>query len=97
MNDILIGGIATASIIAGLFFLRFWRSTGDRFFLFFAFSFWIEGANRLVLWHWVGPNEDAPGYYLIRIVAYGLIIAAIVDKNRARRPAPPPRTESRSR
>jgi hypothetical protein len=89
MNDILVGGIATASIVAGLFFLRFWRSTRDRFFLFFAFSFWIEGVNRLVLFHWVGPDEDAPGYYLIRVIAYGLIIAAIVDKNRARRPAAP--------
>jgi hypothetical protein len=95
MNDILIGGIATASILAGLFFLRFWRSTHDRFFLFFAFSFWIEGVNRFVLWHWVGPNEDAPGYYLIRVIAYGLIIAAIIDKNRARRPADPAESQSR--
>ena len=97
MNDILIGGIATASLVAGLFFFRFWRSTRDRFFLFFAFSFWIEGVNRFVLWHWVGPNEDAPGYYLIRVIAYGLIIAAIVDKNRARRPQPPPQAQSQSR
>lgn len=86
INDVLVGGIATASIIAGLFFFRFWRSTRDRFFVFFALSFWIDGINRLVLWLWVGPNEDAPGYYVIRVIAYGLIIAAIVDKNRARRP-----------
>ena len=89
INDILVGGISTASLVAGLFFFRFWRSTRDRFFLFFALSFWIEGINRLVLFHWVGPNEDAPGYYLIRLIAYGLIIAAIVDKNRARRPVAP--------
>ena len=95
INDILIGGIATASIIAGLFFFRFWRSTGDRFFLFFALSFWIEGVNRLVLFHWVGPNEDAAGYYVIRLVAYGLIIAAIVDKNRVRRPVVPPESQPR--
>ena len=91
INDILVGGISTASIVAGLFFFRFWRSTRDRFVLFFALSFWIEGINRLVLYHWVGPNEDAPGYYLIRLVAYGLIIAAIVDKNRVRRPESQPR------
>ena len=95
MNDILIGGIATASLVAGLFFFCFWRSTRDRFFLFFAFSFWIEGVNRLVLWHWVGPNEDAPGYYLIRVIAYGLIIAAIVDKNRSRKPAAQPGSQAR--
>ena len=95
INDILVGGISTASIVAGLFFFRFWRSTRDRFFLFFALSFWIEGVNRLVLYHWVGPNEDAAGYYLIRLVAYGLIIAAIVDKNRVRRPAAPAESQPR--
>ena len=97
MNDVLIGGVATASIVAGLFFFRFWRTTRDRFFLFFALSFWIEGVNRLVLWHWVGPNEDAPGYYLIRVIAYGLIIAAIIDKNRAPRPGASRPSDSQAR
>ena len=62
--------------------LRFWRETRDRFFLLFALSFCIEGANRFMLTRYVGPNEDAPVYYLVRLVAYGLIIAAIVMKNR---------------
>lgn len=82
MNPILIGGIATASLIAGLFFFRFWRSSRDRFFLFFAISFWIEGAQRFVVFQIVGPDEASPMYYLPRLVAYGLIIAAIIDKNR---------------
>jgi hypothetical protein len=82
MNELLIGGIATASLLIGLFFLRFWRTTRDPFFLLFAVSFWIEGVNRFVLNHYLGPDEDVPAYYLIRIVAYGLIIVAIVMKNR---------------
>ena len=82
MNELLIGGIATASLLIGFFFLRFWRTTGDGFFLLFALSFWIEGVNRFILGHYLGPNEEAAGYYLIRVVAYGLIIAAIVMKNR---------------
>jgi hypothetical protein len=81
---ILVGIIATASLTAGLFFLRFWRHTRDRFFLFFALSFFIEGVNRIVLYLAVGPNEEAPVYYVVRLVAYGLIVAAIVDKNRRR-------------
>ena len=85
MDDFLAGSIVTASFLAGLFFLRFWRETGDRFFLLFALSFWIEGANRFMLARYVGPNEDAPIYYLVRLVAYGLIIAAIVMKNRGAR------------
>jgi hypothetical protein len=95
MNDILAGGIATASITAGLFFFRFWRTTRDRFFLFFALSFWIEGVNRFVLAHYAGPGEDEPVYYLIRLAAYGLIIAAIVDKNRSRRPSGVAQSQSR--
>ena len=83
MNEILIGGIAVGALIAGLFFFRFWRTTGDRFFLLFALSFWIEGAHRIFIYQWVGQDEASPLYYLVRLVAYGLIIVAIVDKNRA--------------
>ena len=91
MDAVLVGGIATASLVAGLFFFRFWRSSGDRFFLFFALSFWIEGAQRFVVFQIVGSDEASPLYYLPRLVAYGLIIAAIVDKNR--KSAPPARRD----
>ena len=82
MNTLLAGGIATASLIAGLFFLRFWRATRDRFFLFFALSFLIEGLNRFALYALAGLDDASPIYYVIRLVAYGLILAAIIDKNR---------------
>ena len=81
----LIGGIAAASFVAGLYFFRFWRSTADRFFLLFAIAFWIEGAHRVVIYEWAGNDEASPLYYLVRLVAYGLIIVAIVDKNRNNR------------
>lgn len=82
MNEMLIGAISMASAVAGLFFLRFWRSTGDRFFLFFALSFFIEGVNRVVLAPAAQDNDGTPAYYLIRLLAYGLILYAILDKNR---------------
>jgi hypothetical protein len=82
MEPVLIGGIATACLVAALFFLRYWRVSRDRFFLLFALSFAIEGINRVVLWLYVGPDEYGPFYYLIRLVAYGLILLAIVGKNR---------------
>lgn len=81
VNLILIGAIAMASFLIGLFFLRFWKSTRDRFFLFFAASFLLEGVNRILLGAFVGMAEDAVLYYLIRLIAYCLIIVAIVDKN----------------
>lgn len=86
MTAVLVGAISVAAFVAGLFFLRFWHSTRDRFFLFFAVSFWIEGAHRFALYQWVGADEASPLYYLPRLVAYGLIIAAIVDKNRKGKP-----------
>ncbi len=82
MIDMLLGAIAMASIVAALFFLRFWRSTGDRFFLFFALSFFIEGLNRAVLAQGAQTTDEAPAYYLIRLLAYALILFAIWDKNR---------------
>jgi hypothetical protein len=45
-------------------------------------SFGIEGCNRVLLGLMGGLREDAPAYYLIRLVAYGLILLAILDKNR---------------
>ena len=85
MNEIMVGAIAAGCIVVSLFFFRFWRSTHDRFFLLFALSFLIEGVNRVVLYESVGLSEDAPGYYIIRLIAYGLILAAIIDKNRGPR------------
>lgn len=85
MNEMLLGGIATAAVVAGLFFVRFWRATGDRFFLFFAVAFFLEAFSRLLIGVTGAPREDAPIFYLIRLAAYGLILVAILDKNRPRR------------
>ncbi|WP_334189020.1 DUF5985 family protein [Noviherbaspirillum sp.] len=85
MNDILLGAIAMASMVAALFFLRFWRSTRDRFFLFFALSFLIEGLNRVLLVPNSISSEDVPEYYLVRLLSYALILFAIWDKNRPRK------------
>ncbi len=87
MNEMLIGAIATACFIIGLFFLRFWKTTGDKFFLFFALSFFIECANRVFLTLFFDLREASPIYYLIRLLAYGFIIFAIVEKNRRKMPA----------
>jgi hypothetical protein len=81
----LLGAIAVAAFVCGLFFLRFWRATHDRFFLLFAIAFWIEGGHRLVVYPWAGGNEGQPEYYVIRLVAYALIIVAIVQKNQRRK------------
>jgi uncharacterized membrane protein HdeD (DUF308 family) len=77
----LLGAIAMASLIAGLFFLRFWRDTGDRLFLFFAISFLVEGVNRAALGLSDDPNEGRPFFYFVRFLSFLLILIAIVQKN----------------
>jgi hypothetical protein len=83
IDQMLTGAIALASVLAGLFFLRFWRQTRDRFFLFFALSFWLEGLSRLAIGA-LAASEASPLFYVVRLVAYGLILLAIWQKNRPR-------------
>ncbi len=82
--DMLNGANVMASFAAGLFFLRFWRQSADRLFLAFALAFWLLALNWLAL-AFVGPEHEARTYlYILRLIAFLLIIAAIVDKNRKR-------------
>lgn len=81
MPELITGMIAMASLIIGLFFLRFWRNTRDRFFLYFALSFGIEGVHRIVTTLTFDEHEESPLHYLVRLLAYGLIIWAILEKN----------------
>lgn len=82
MNQLMLGAIAMANLTIGLFFLRFWKKTRDRFFLFFAVAFILEGINRVLLGLSQGSNENEPIFYLVRLLSYVLILIAIVDKNR---------------
>lgn len=84
MNEMLVGAIAMAWLVAALFFLRFWKTTKDRFFFFFSMAFLIEGLNRIIFWQTASIAEDIEAYYFIRLAAYALILVAILDKNRSR-------------
>jgi hypothetical protein len=83
MYSFLAGIIATASFITGIFFLRFWKSTSDRFFLLFALAFWMMTLDRIVLVAFNNSNEYSYSLYLIRLLSFVLILIAIIDKNRA--------------
>ena len=85
MNQVLLGAIGMASLVAGLLFARFWRSTRERFFLFFAAAFGLEGLGRFLIGFYGSGSEVTPAFYMLRLAAYLLIIVAIVDRNRPRR------------
>jgi predicted permease len=83
MNQFVLGALVMASGVIGLFFLRFWRKTRDRLFVFFAAAFWLLGANWLLL-AWVRRDEAQSALlYAIRLMAFGLILVGIWSKNRS--------------
>jgi hypothetical protein len=86
MNAVLLGAVAMASFVAASFFLRFWRQTADRFFLLFAVAFGLDAVTRLILGVSPPSSEAEPLVYLARLATFALIVIAIADKNRARRP-----------
>jgi len=85
MRQFLWGALAMASLVAGSFFLRYWRVSGERLFAFFAVAFAMLSANWLVLAIADPAYEARHLIYLIRLVAFVLIIIGIVDKNRMSR------------
>jgi hypothetical protein len=81
----LAGMIAMGHLVAGVFFVRFWRRTRDRLFLAFAVAFWLLGLNQALLGLSGAPPEDQGAYYILRLLGFLLIIIAIVLKNLADR------------
>ncbi len=85
MIEFLAGAVTLGFIVAAVFFLRFWRKTADRLFLAFAIAFFLLALNQ-ALAQWLGAADERVGYtYLLRVIGFILILAAIVDKNLSRR------------
>lgn len=85
------GALVLACWVAGLFFLRFWRLSGDRLFAFFCAAFWLLGINWLSLAanYWVPETRHQA--FIVRLLAFVLIIIGVIDKNRRGRPDSSPR------
>lgn len=83
-SQILSGAIAMAFLTIGLFFLRFWKKTSDLFFLAFAASFWILSFERTLL-PLYRDSEFKPFIYIMRLLAFILIIIAVIYKNAPKR------------
>lgn len=83
--DFLSGAATLGFVVAGLFFLRFWKKTRDALFLAFAFAFWLMGVAQALLALGGMPLEERSWVYIIRLAAFGVILAAIAGKNRRSR------------
>jgi hypothetical protein len=82
MNLFLYGVLCMASSLVGLFFLRYWSLSRDRLFIFFALAFWILALHWLMIAVVDVSTEIRPYFYIPRLLAFLLILIAIIDKNR---------------
>jgi peptidoglycan/LPS O-acetylase OafA/YrhL len=81
MIEFLSGAVTMGFLVAAGFFARFWRDTGDRLFVAFAVAFALLALNQ-ALAQWLGAADERVAYtYLLRVLGFILILAAIVDKN----------------
>lgn len=80
--EVLSGALMICCLVAGLFFLKFWKKTHDYLFRLFSLSFFLLAIERMVLGYLGSEDEPSELVYLIRLVAFSLIIYAIIRKNK---------------
>lgn len=83
LYDFLSGAVAFGFLVAALFFLRFWTRLRDPLFIWFALAFCLLGLGQSVLALGGLPLEERSSVYLIRLLAFSMIIFAVFRKNRA--------------
>ena len=76
------GTIAMACFVIGLVFLKYWRLSRDRFFIWFAAAFWVFMVGWLL--KLAGPDYEEHTHYLYlpRLAGFLMILLAILLKNR---------------
>jgi hypothetical protein len=85
LDGFTLGFIATSSVVAAMFFLRFWRRTGDFLFLAFATAFLLQAISSTVNIFTSNPDSVRSWMYVPQVCAYLLILLAILRKNRSAR------------
>jgi hypothetical protein len=83
LYDFLSGAVAFGFAACALFFLRFWRRTREQLFLAFAVAFLLLGAGQTILALANIGTEERGSIYLLRLIAFLLILVAIYRKNRS--------------
>lgn len=83
MYQFLSGAVMFGCFVAGTFFVQAYRRRDDRLFALFALSFFILGIERLILAVANEPESSSPLAYIPRLIAFALIVVAVVEKNRS--------------
>ena len=81
MIEFLSGAVTLGFLVGAVFFLRFRRRTGDRLFLAFGAAFLLFALNQVLAVALGAADERSVYTYLLRVLGFVVILAAIVDKN----------------
>jgi hypothetical protein len=81
LDTFLLGFICSASLFAGIFFLRFWRETRDPLFLSFAAFFLVQSGLRVATGSLAEPNTGSSLLFLVRMISVLWVLTAIIWKN----------------
>jgi glucose uptake protein GlcU len=84
LKILLRGATMLGSWTVALFFLRYWRTSRDRLFGFFSLAFAVMGVNSAALALLRVDDERQYFLYVARLLAFGIILYAIWDKNRTK-------------
>lgn len=85
IEDFLGGAIAMGFATAAVFFLKFWQRTREGLFLAFAGSFLLLGVTQALLTLGAVTIEERSWLYMLRLLAFLLILAALWWQNRGGR------------
>ncbi|HEV7690557.1 MAG TPA: DUF5985 family protein [Hyphomonadaceae bacterium] len=82
--DFFSGMLAAGFAVCALFFVRFWTRTKDGLFLAFAVAFALLALQQWLTAFLGLPDEDRTWIYLLRLLAFVVLIFAILRKNMAK-------------
>ena len=80
-SDFFSGFIAAGYFVATLFFLKFWRRTGQGLFLWFALAFAVLGSQPAIVGALSLGNDQESELFLLRLAGFLLIIVGVIVAN----------------
>jgi hypothetical protein len=80
-NQFILGALVLACAVIALMFVRFCQKSGDRLFRYFAVAFALMGINWGAL-AFIRQDEVRTLLYLLRLIAFLLILIGVYRKNR---------------
>lgn len=81
INYFVSGAVAAEYYVAALFFFRYAAKMGDRLFSAFGGAFLLFAFEKVLSLAFSDYTDYTPAVYLVRLVGFVVIIAAILRKN----------------